>query len=257
MIDHISIVIITRNAAHTLPATLDSVRAFANVVVWDNGSTDDTKAIATAYPNVTWVDAMFIGFGPSKNAAADCAHNDWVFSLDADETLSPELVDALRCVQPATNNIVGLVLRTNQMMGRIVRRGGWGDDHLVRLFHRRTHRFTDAAVHEKVAETDATERVVLSGTVNHNAVQQLSQFLEKTDRYTELRRQSQTRTYPAPVIVLKAGFAFFRSYVLQLGVLAGWRGLVIAWSEADGVFYKYMKILADRRHAAERNPPNG
>ncbi|MEO1575111.1 MAG: glycosyltransferase, partial [Pseudomonadota bacterium] len=73
MIDHISIVIITRNAAETLSATLDSVTDFANVVVWDNDSDDGTRELARAYPNVTLVIAEFLGFGPSKNAAADCA----------------------------------------------------------------------------------------------------------------------------------------------------------------------------------------
>ncbi|MEO1573674.1 MAG: hypothetical protein AAFU65_01800, partial [Pseudomonadota bacterium] len=123
-------------------------------------------------------------------------------------------------------------------------------------FHRQHHRFTDAAVHEKVATHDQTRLVTLPGTVLHAAVRDLGQFLQKVDRYTEIRRQTQSRTYPAPIIVLKAAFAFFRSYVLELGILAGWRGLAIAWSNANGVFYKYMKILADHRVARERHPTN-
>ena len=80
----------------------------------------------------------------------------------------------------------------------------------------------------------------------------VSQFLQKIDRYTEIRRESKGRTYPAWIVVIKSAFAFLRSYVLQLGFLAGWRGLVIAWSNANGVFYKYIKLLADRRVSRER-----
>lgn len=256
MIDHLSIAIITRNAADTLAATLDSVTDFAHVVVWDNDSTDGTKELAARYPNVTVVVADFLGFGPSKNAAADCAVTDWVFSLDADECLDLALVTALRDWSTNDKMAVGEVLRENQFMGRTVRRGGWGDDRLVRLFHRKHHRFNDAAVHEKVMTNHNTNVVRLPGTVRHAAVRHLGQFLQKVDRYTEIRRETQARTYPAPIIVIKAAFAFFRSYVLQLGLLAGWRGLAIAWSNANGVFYKYMKILADQRVARERHPPN-
>ena len=53
--------------------------------------------------------------------------------------------------------------------------------------------------------------------------------------------------HPA-LIVLRSFFAFFRSYILRAGVLAGWRGLVIAWNESNGVFFKYMKIYADQGH---------
>ena len=256
MIDHISIVFITRNAADTLAAALDSVTDFAHVIVWDNDSTDGTQALARRYPNVTVVEAEFLGFGPSKNAAADCAPTDWVFSLDADECLDTPLVTALRDWQGDDPDSVGEVLRENQLMGRTVRRGGWGEDRLVRLFHRQHHRFTDVAVHEKIATTPTTRLVRLPGTVRHNAVRHLGEFLQKVDRYTEIRRETQARTYPAAVIVGKAAFAFFRSYVLELGLLAGWRGLAIAWSNANGVFYKYMKILADKKVARERHPPN-
>ena len=65
--------------------------------------------------------------------------------------------------------------------------------------------------------------------------------------YSEIRRESLGRTYAAPVIFAKALFAFFHSYVIKLGILAGWRGLIIAWSRANDTFFKYFKIYADRR----------
>lgn len=257
MIENISIVIITLNAADTLGATLHSVRDFANVVVWDNGSTDGTLAIAAANPNVDVHHATFIGFGPSKNAACDLAANDWVLSLDADECLDANLVSALRHWPGDAPGTVGEVLRENHFMGRAVRHGGWGNDHLVRLFHREHHRFNAAQVHEKVQLTATTKIARLPGKVEHAAVRHVGQFLQKIDRYTEIRRTSSDRTYPMSIIVIKSLFAFFRSYVLQRGFLAGWRGMVIAWSNANGVFYKYTKILADKRVARERHPPNG
>ena len=82
--------------------------------------------------------------------------------------------------------------------------------------------------------------------IRHNAVQHLGQFLQKIDRYSEIRRQTSSKTLHPAAIVFRSFFAFFRSYFIRGGMLAGWRGLVIAWNQSNGVFYKYMKIYADR-----------
>jgi hypothetical protein len=48
-------------------------------------------------------------------------------------------------------------------------------------------------------------------------------------------------------------FAFVRSYIIRAGFIEGWRGLVIAWNEANGVFYKYMKRYVDIATQKEKN----
>lgn len=245
-IDRISAVIITRDAAETLAATLDSLEAFADVVVWDNGSRDETRAIAARYPNVTWHEGEFHGFGPAKNAACDCAAHDWVFSIDSDERMTGELAAAIAAFDTSATHSVGEVLRVNFFMGKAMHRGGWGNDRLVRLFHRGVHRFDNAAVHEKVALGPDSRVIPLAGSLEHEAVRELASLLQKADRYSEIRRRTMTRTYPAPIIFAKSLFAFFHSYVIRLGFLAGWRGLVIAWSRANDTFFKYFKIYADR-----------
>ena len=246
MLDQISVVIITKDAAATLDKTLASVGDFDEVVVYDNGSSDETLDIARAYPNVSLHEGAFLGFGPTKNHAVSLARNDWVFSLDADEAVSDELTDFLRIWQPASSNCVGVVRRDNYVMGKHINKGGWGRDWLVRLFNRTTHGFNDNAVHESVQTTKDSVRDKLPHPIRHDAVQNLGQFLQKIDRYSEIRRRTSTKTFPPPVIVARSFFAFFRSYILQGGILAGWRGLVIAWNASNGVFYKYMKIYADR-----------
>ncbi len=246
MLDKVSVVIITRNAAATLAETLESASGFDEVVVYDNGSDDATMEIAKAYENVSLHQGEFLGFGPTKNHAVSLARNDWVLSLDADEEISPQLKSFLQEWAPASSKTVGVIRRDNYMMGKLVDKGGWGADWLVRLFNRNEHRFNDNAVHESVPTTASSERQKIPFSIRHNAVQHLGQFLTKIDRYSEIRRQSSKRTFHPFVIVSRSLFAFFRSYIIRGGVFAGWRGLVIAWNDSNGVFYKYMKVYADQ-----------
>jgi glycosyltransferase involved in cell wall biosynthesis len=55
MIDDISVVIIVKNGERTIKSTLDALSQFSDVVLYDNGSTDNTLAISKSYKNVNLV----------------------------------------------------------------------------------------------------------------------------------------------------------------------------------------------------------
>lgn len=248
MNDSISAVIITKDAAATLIDTLNSLKSFKEVIILDNGSTDNTEAIAKQYKNVFFHIDTFDGFGPTKNKAIQLSTSDWVLSLDADECVSDELLASVQHWRDDTPpNHYGVVLRENLFMGKVVCRGGWGNDHLVRLFNRTYFLFNNNRVHESVDVSQDGKPIALNGTLQHNAVQEVGQFLSKVNRYSELRHLDLLAHNKVPsllMILLKVNFAFFRSYILQMGILEGWRGLVIAYSNANGVFFKYMKAYA-------------
>lgn len=240
----VSVVIITRNASPTLATTLDSLNEFEEIVIYDNGSSDDTLSIALSYPNVSLHQGDFFGFGLTKRYATSLAKNDWILSIDADEKPNDVLIDSLReWLVSANTQDVGETLRENWMLGRPVRHAGWGNDWLVRLFNRNEHNFNDAMVHEAVAVDDKTNIKRLPGCIEHAAVLDLSQFLEKINRYSSIRsRSGKLKKYSPVIIFLKSIFAFIRTYFFQLGLLDGWRGLVIAVANANGVFWKYIKF---------------
>jgi glycosyltransferase involved in cell wall biosynthesis len=245
-------VIIAHDAEATLAGTLDSLKSFPRVVVYENGSTDSTPKICLEYPNVRLVQGEFMGFGPTKNHAASLADTDWVLSLDADESLSPRLLESLASADLLNSNVAYELDRHNYFMGKRVRYSGWGNDWLVRLYHRGVHRFSDAQVHERVVPASGANVRRLVGSIDHMAVTRISQFLQKVDRYSELRRLEARRSYPPSVILLKTFWAFVHTYLFRRGFMDGWRGLVIAVSNANGNFFKNIKIHADRAVQRER-----
>jgi hypothetical protein len=71
-----------------------------------------------------------------------------------------------------------------------------------------------------------------------------SEMIQKLDRYTELGAEklfSREKKVSSLNIAIRSMWAFFLTYVIKLGFLDGWRGLVIAFCNMEGTFLKYAK----------------
>jgi glycosyltransferase involved in cell wall biosynthesis len=253
----VSAVMIVRDAERTIDAALASLAGFPEVLVYDNGSVDGTAARAAAYPNVVLRKGPFVGFGPTKSRAVALAGRDWVLCIDADESVTPELMASIAAADLSDVRTMFAVRRHNYFMGREVRHSGWADDWLVRLFHRQHTGYDDAPVHEKVRAIAGGRVVRLAGALRHDAVADIGDFLVKVNRYSEIRREQPLRLRSTGLILLRSCWAFFRTFVLRGGFLDGWRGAVIAVSDANGTFFKFMKVYADERVRREREHDAG
>ncbi len=236
----ISICILTKNAAATLKATLDSVRAFPEVVILDNGSTDETHQISTSYPNVKIYQSPFIGFGPLRNAAAQLASHDWILSLDSDEVLSPPLLEELDRL--ALNpDYAYTFARHNYYNGKRIHGCGWAGQFVTRLYHRGKASFSDAQVHEAVV---AHQFHRLESPLLHTPYRTTADFLAKMQHYSTLfAKQHQHKKRSSFAIALAhALYAFCRSYFFKKGILCGSEGFIISLYNANTTFYKYLKL---------------
>ena len=202
--------------------------------------------IARQFSNVVVHEGEFFGYGPTKNHAAGLATNDWILSVDCDEQVTPELLESIRAIDWDNESVVYSIHRSNIFRGKRVRFSGWGNDWLLRLYNRKVTGLTDAAVHENVLPPPGGLVRKLDGELIHDAIREIGDFLIKTERYSELRRSENRRVYSPAVIFVRSAWAFLRTYFFQLGILDGWRGLVIAVGEANGVFFKYMMSYADQ-----------
>ena len=242
-INHVTPVLIVKNGEATINATLKALSPFKKIIVYDNGSNDDTLEIVSKYRNVQLIQGPFFGFGITKNVAAHHADTAWVFSLDCDEVPNQLLINSIANWQPADDNCVGEIHRENFFCNKAIKTNGWGNDFLIRLYNKETHSFTKSQVHEKVELHSSSCKIKLAGKLQHTAITELKQILEKAQLYSEIYANSEkAKFYPFPIIILKTCFAFFRSYLLKLGLLSGWRGFVISFGDTIGVFFKYAKV---------------
>lgn len=241
----LSVIIITRNEAANIRACLDSVAWADEIIVVDSGSTDDTVAIAREFtPQVHKHD--WPGFGAQKNRALDYATKEWVFSIDADERVTPELRAAIEAVLRKEDDVCAAyrISRLSSYCGRFMRHSGWHPDPVVRLFKRAAARFSDDLVHERLL----VEGVVgqLDGELLHYAFDNLEEVLNKVNHYSSAGAamlQQRGRTASLGGAVLRGLWSFLRTYVLRGGFLDGREGFMLAVSNAEGTYYRYLKLM--------------
>ncbi|GAB6905987.1 Glycosyl transferase family 2 [Desulfosarcina cetonica] len=245
----VSVAIVAKDEAGRIGACLDSL-GFADevVVVVDDRSRDDTLAIAEAHGCRT-LSMAWMGYGRQKQFAVDACTHDWVLILDADERVPPETGDRIRRLidESAPPAAAYGFLRRNIFHGRWFKRCGWWPDRVLRLVDRRQGRFSDDMVHEQWICDGPVER--LDAILEHYSFPTYADLIEKMQNYStlaarQMEADGRQAAWWSPI--LHGLWMFFRSYVLELGVLEGFDGFVISLTNAGGSFMKYAK-LRERR----------
>ncbi len=245
----ISAVVLVKNNENTLSATLQSLRAFDDVVVYDNGSTDQSMEIARSYPNVNLVEGEFKGFGWTKNHAASFAKNDWVIIVDSDEVVDETLLQTLQ-TKSLDDHTVYLLNFKAFYKNIQVKHCGWNDQKIKRLFHKKVTQYNDNDVHEDII-TEGLAVEVLEGNMEHYSYHSMSEFIIKADRYSTLFAKNNVgKRASSPLkAFFNGGYSFIRTYILKRGFLDGYVGLLIAYSHMVTNFYKYLKLYEMNKEA--------
>lgn len=240
----LSIAIIARDEADRIEACLQGL-AFADevVVVVDAASHDDTLEIVRSHGHRA-VSKAWQGYAKQKQTAVDLTVNEWVLILDADEQVPRETADrivSLLSESPADAAAYSL-LRKNHFHGRWFRRCGWWPDRVTRLVNKTRGRFSAHLVHEHwLADGPVID---LDAVIVHHSFRDYAGLIEKMQHYSTLaalQMRAEGRRVGWWTPPLHGLWTFFRNYLLELGVVEGLDGLVIALLNAGGSFFKYAK----------------
>ncbi len=240
--DKLSVILITKNEAANIRACLESVAWADEIIVVDAGSSDDTVAIAREFtPHVHVHD--WPGFGAQKNRTLDYATGAWVFSIDADERVTPELRAEIEAVLASPQAEAYEVPRLSNFCGRFMRHSGWYPDYVLRLFRRGKGRFSDALVHESVQVQGHVAR--LRHHLLHYTYRDFDDVLAKLNSYSGASAemlQRRGRQGGLAQALLHGLWAFVRTYFLRAGFLDGREGFMLAVMNAENSYYRYIKL---------------
>jgi len=240
----ISVIIITKNEADNIRACLESVAWADEIIVVDSGSSDATVEICQEL-GVQVHELDWPGFGIQKNRALSYATHEWVFSLDADERVTPELRSQLINAIKEESEDGFYVPRLSQFCGRSIRHSGWYPDYVLRLFKRTKGRFSDDMVHERVILEGTAGR--LTSPLMHYSYLNQADVRRKTEQYARAGAMQMFKTGKSASLAdapLRAGWAFVRTYLLRLGFLDGIAGFNIALMNARTTYLKYIHLKA-------------
>ncbi|PSM51722.1 glycosyltransferase, family 2 [Campylobacter blaseri] len=242
MIKDISVVMIAKNGERTIRKTLQSLKDFDDVVVYDNGSTDETIKIAKEFSNVNLIKGDFLGFGKTKKKATQYAKNDWILILDADEVVDKELIETLKN-EKLDEGYVYLLNFNAYYKDRQIKHCGWSNQKIKRLFNKKITNYNDNDVHEKIIDENLKNKI-LKGNVEHYSYHSIDEFVQKANVYARLfakNNQGKKKSNPLKAF-LNAIYSFNKTYFFKLGFLDGYVGLVVAFSHMVTNFYKYIML---------------
>ncbi|MDD2892298.1 MAG: glycosyltransferase family 2 protein [Halothiobacillaceae bacterium] len=238
----LSVILITRNEATNIRACLKSVDWADECIVVDSGSTDDTVAIAEQTGAKVFAHD-WPGFGPQKNRALDYATGDWVFSIDADERVTPELRAELEQAMRKGDAEGYYCPRLSQFCGSFIHHSGWYPDYVLRLFKRGKGRFSDSLVHESVQLQGRSAK--LESPLLHYSYLNRGDVERKVAHYSDAAAKQMHAAGKRTSLLraaLSAGWAFVRTFVIRLGLLDGRAGWGIAVMNARTTWLKYRKL---------------
>jgi glycosyltransferase involved in cell wall biosynthesis len=239
----LSICIVAQNEEHNLGRVLQSVQGIADeIILVDGGSTDHTSELARSLgAKVTC--RPFTNHADQKNYAASLASHDWIFLLDADEELSPELKQSVRQWKEQSPQFAAYEMaRLTWYLGAWIHHSRWYPDWQQRIYHRGKASFS-GAIHSALRFNGQPGR--LHGNLLHYTIRDFAEHEAKVEKYTTVVAQEmfdQGRRSWRAALWLATPWAWFRHFFLAAGFLDGYRGALIAQLAARGVRLKFCKL---------------
>ena len=254
----ISAAIICFNEEDNIERCLNSLSWCAEIVVVDSGSTDRTVDIVSSIPNVRIFTRPFDTFINQKNHATDQCVHDWVFSIDADEVVTPPLIDEISSLNfsdaaGSDEAADGFEIRRRTFLGdKRIRFGNWNPDYCLRLFHKDKARWGGTNPHERVVMDGPSRR--LENILLHYSYRNRQEYIERTQKYARMMAEYQfahgRRSKRGEAIVHGCG-NFAKALLLKRGILDGSDGIFLAWQEAKASYQKY-EYLRQLNNSSEK-----
>ena len=239
----ISVVIICKNEEKNIEECLKSVQWCDEIVLIDGFSVDRTIEIAKTF-NIKIFQNEWKGFSDQRKFALTKVHNEWVFSLDADERCSNELAEEIKNIF-SQNNFAEkgfLIPRKSFFLGKWIKHCGWYPDFQLRLFNKNSVTVKERLVHESYeVQGECGE---LSNVILHFTVKSISEFVTKINHYSSLSSIEKVSVEKIGYthIFLKPFLEFIKKFIFQKGFMDGINGLMVSYFHMMTKILTYMKM---------------
>lgn len=241
----LSAIVITKNEEKNIFDCLNSLSFVSEIILVDSGSTDKTLEIAKTFLNVKIIVTEWFGYVRNKEIAIEHAKHDWIFWIDADEVVTPELRNEWLNFSKSNlhlNYAAADLPRLTFFLGHPVRHSGWYPDKVTRFFNKKKTKFNQTSVHECIILSPSEKKYSFKSDLWHYSYRNLYQYFYKMNQYGKhggyevYKRKGQIHFIR---LIYQPFWTFFRLYFLKRGFLDGRIGFIVCCGGAFSNFIKY------------------
>ena len=242
---NLSVYILAYNESEKIRDCINTVLWADEIIVADSYSDDGTSQIAEEMgARVVHID--FEGYGKLRNQAIKHCNGNWILSIDSDERCTVEVRDEILSIIEKNELDIYFIPRKNFFMGRWIRYSGWYPNfRQPQLFRNGKMRYDLDPVHEGYINNSNKPIGVLKNAIWQVPFKDMEQLIHKANRYSSLgvAKLKEKGTNGSFLKAFLHGlWSFIKHYIFKLGFLDGGPGFVIAFSNFEGTFYRYMKL---------------
>ena len=240
----LSIVVIAKNEQDRIKTCLESVKFADEVIVFDNGSTDDTAKIAQEYTSHVFTTNV-TDFAVLRNKAMEKATGDWVLYVDADERILESLKnEILQIVSGNSDKSAYAISRRNIIFGREEKYGPFWPDWVIRLIKKDNFRSWVGKVHEYV--TFEGRLGYTKNSLLHLTHRGVDQMIMKNLEWSKIDAKLRLDAHHPKM----SGWRFLRIFItetfhqgiIRKGFFAGTIGVMDSMIQVFSLFTTYVRL---------------
>ncbi len=241
----ISVVVLTKNEESVIEKCIASAEFAKEVIVLDSGSSDATCEIAQKLGARIFCREFHGNFSEQRNCADKFAECEWIFHLDADETVSSELVSELVLFFASGENekyAAANIPRKELIFGKWMEHGGWYPQRKLRLYRKGCGSWV-GKVHERVEVTGEVR--TFNGPILHDSYSSIQVFVEKFNRYSSIDAEvaySEGKRFKLGKLLFQPFERFFGRYIIHKGYRDGFHGFAVALLIGMNYFLMNLKL---------------
>jgi len=242
----LSTVIMCMNEEDKIARCIRSVQEISDeVLIVDSFSTDRTVEIAESL-GARIETRAFQGYIEQRALSVSLATNDWVLALDADEFLSPGLIEEIKQILLNPDADAYYLNRSNAINNYFLKHGSWFPHRIIRLFDRTKVSFSGNPPHDRIYAGPDTKSKKLKSLLLHHCNEDIHDRITTVNKHSSIaalhRFENGIKTNYLRILI-KPSWKFFVEYILRLGFLDGFYGYLMAKTTAHYIYYRESKLM--------------